>query len=64
MQQCLAKGQSFFTFVAFRKAWVENAIKNFQQQKIEQKYYLLWARSCIQKLVHWIMILFCGRNYK
>lgn len=25
---------------------------------------MLWAKSCIQKLVQWIMVLFCGCNYK
>jgi hypothetical protein len=46
------------------KAQAENVVKKIASAKDGKKYYLLWGRSCIHELVHWIMILFYGHNYK
>jgi hypothetical protein len=32
------------------KAWAKNVVKNFQQQKTKQKYYLLWVDNVFKSL--------------
>jgi hypothetical protein len=51
-------------FVACAQNTGRKCCKKFASAKDGKKYYLLWGRSCIHELVHWIMILFYGHNYK